>query len=345
MIGHAEQLFTLNELKLEVTHRCSLACIHCSSDATPSSPREMPPDKCLSIINDAIEMGAQDIAFSGGEPLLWTSIGKAIEAAASGNLRVSIYTSGNIEGADIQLRDLRKRGLKRAAFSLYGSDAGLHEYITRISGSFAKTIAAIVSSVKCGLETELHFVALAENYRALRGVVQLGRKLNVFRVSVLRFVPQGRGYLLQRSVLSRLQNLELKQTIESLRTEGYDIRTGSPFNFLLLNEQPACLSGISRLIIGPDLQVFPCDAFKQITAEELVGTSALSSVDKATLKECWQGSPYLNAVRKYLSMDFTEPCKSCNVVGKCLSGCLAQKVIAYGGLVRKPDPMCLLSSG
>ena len=144
-------------------------------------------------------------------------------------------------------------------------------------------------------------------------------------------------------MLNRLQNLELKNIIESLRHRGYNIRTGSPFNFLLLNDQPQCCSAINRLIIGPDLRIYPCDAFKQIKAEEIVQTLKMSSLKTSSLKECWDESPYLNTIRSYLTTDFSEPCKSCENFEKCLSGCLAQKFITYGNLEKKPDPMCLLN--
>jgi len=113
--------------------------------------------------------------------------------------------------------------------------------------------------------------------------------------------------------------------------------------FLLLNDQPKCSSGIDRLFIGPDLRIYPCDAFKQIKAEELVGTIKLSQLKDVGLKECWESSPFLEAVREYLTTDFVEPCASCHVLEKCLSGCLAHKVIANGNFEKRPDPDCLLA--
>ena len=69
---------------------------------------------------------------------------------------------------------------------------------------------------------------------------------------------------------------------------------GSPFNYLLLDDSPHCFSGIDRLIVGPDQRVFPCDAFKQVQAEELVGTNDLSVLSATcSLAQCWDNSPFL----------------------------------------------------
>ena len=184
---------------------------------------------------------------------------------------------------------------------------------------------------------------MTNNYQDLEAIAHLANKCGVSRISILRFVPQGRGVLIRHRALNRIQNIQLKRNIERLRSKGFDIRTGSPYNFLMLNDQPKCSSAIDRLIIGPDLRIFPCDAFKQIKAEEVVGTLKFSQIKGVGLEECWESSPFLERVREYLTTDFAEPCASCDALEKCLSGCLAQKVIANGNFEKRPDPMCLLA--
>ena len=335
--------FTLKELKIEVTYRCDLNCIHCSSDAKPSSYIEMSLDNCLRILLEASEMGTKEIAFSGGEPLLWPYLFRAVESAFSHQMKVTIYTSGNTEDFKNKASKLHAVGASGFIFSIFGGTAITHERITRKSGSFDCTKNAIEDALSLGLKVELHFVPMSVNYRELPDIALLGKKIGASRISVLRLVPQGRATLIRSRILSRVQNLELRRTIQDLRKEHGNnfIRTGSPYNFLSLNENPACCAAIDRLIIGPDLRLYPCDAFKRIGALELVGSENLSSLIRSSLPDCWSGSPYLNAVRTYLTTEFAEPCDSCKALENCLSGCLAQKAIAYSSLEKKPDPDCL----
>jgi radical SAM protein with 4Fe4S-binding SPASM domain len=335
--------FSLKEFKIEVTYRCDLNCIHCSSDARPSNLLEMTRDDCLRILADAAKMGTQDVTFSGGEPFLWPYIYEAVEAALKNHMNVTVYTSGNVEKFKQKVSRLHDLGAIQMIFSVFGANTKTHERITRRSGSLDHTKVAMSEAISVGLVTELHFVPIADNYRELKGVAQLGRQFGVSRVSVLRLVPQGRAALIGERILNRIQNLELRRLIQEIRKEHGDhfIRTGSPYNFLLLNDDPACRAAIDRLIIGPDLQIYPCDAFKKIGAAELVSTEEWSCLAGASLPECWQKSPYLEAVRKYLTTDFEAPCDSCRLLEKCVSGCLAQKVIAYDSLDKKPDPACL----
>lgn len=341
MIKYHERPFSLREFKVEVTHRCDLNCVHCSSDARPSNTREMSRNGCLRILEEASAIGAQEVAFSGGEPLCWPHLFDAVAAARTNGLSVTVYTSGNTPGFRQKTNLLGQLGVARFIFSVFGGTAPLHERVTRVVGSFNTTLCAMTEVKNAGLKTEIHFVPMSTNYRELKDVVALAKTHGASVVSVLRLVPQGRAALLRGRTLNRVQNLELRRQIQSLRDEGHLIRTGSPYNFLMLTDSPKCAAAVDRLIIGPDLRLYPCDAFKQVEAGEVVGREDLSSLNGIGLRECWEQSPYLEAIRQYLTTPFQSPCEACRLLDKCLSGCLAQKVIAHGNLDKRPDPDCL----
>jgi len=303
----------------------------------------MAREDCLRILRNAVEMGAGDVAFSGGEPLLWPHLLDVTEMAIKHGLRVTIYTSGNAENFDRTAARLHGLGASRFIFSLFGNTAEGHDRVTRRRGSFDRTRQSMRKASSVGLQTEVHFVPMSNNYSVLREVADIASRLGASRISVLRLVPQGRAALVRNRALDRVKNLELRREICALREKygtGF-VRTGSPYNFLFLNDDPGCWAAIDRLIIGPDLRLYPCDAFKRIGASELVGTEDWSSLAQASLPACWDNSPYLEAVREYLTTEFEEPCDSCGSLERCLSGCLAQKTIAHNSLDKKPDPDCL----
>ena len=334
--------FTLKELKIEVTYNCPLACVHCSSNASKENQLAISLEQCMEILKDAIQLGIEQVAFSGGEPLIWEGLDSAIRYAHQSNIQTTIYTSGNISDPQTAFHHLKNCGLDRAVFSLYSDDECDHERVTRIRGSFCKTLLSIDACCKNGIVPEVHFVALASNYQKLPSIVSLAENHGASRVSVLRFVPQGRGALISDSdTMSKEQNLELKGIIQSLRTKGHDIRTGSPFNVLWLNEIPKCMAGRDRLVVAPDAAIYPCDAFKQIRAETIVGSSEFSFLSRHPLGDCWEKSEYLQVVRQAILDTPKEPCNSCPVYSQCGSGCLAQKYLYYGVLTKNPDPACI----
>lgn len=334
-------IYQPDEIKIEVTHKCPLACIHCSSNAYNDNSLEIPFEKCKDIILQSKSLGVKEIAFSGGEPLVWKYIDNVISLTRGYGINVCVYTSGNVSNVDERFVQLKNEGLDKAVFSLYSYKADSHERITRIRDSFNKTINAIKNCTKLGIKTEVHFVAVSQTFKELNQVAILCKEIGVRKISVLRFVPQGRGALFRQGVLSRSQNLELIKIIKNLRLDGFDIRTGSPFNVLLLNEKSGCYAAINRMIITPDLRVYPCDAFKRILAEDIVGTTDFSIIENNTLKDCWHNSPYLNRIREELLHPVGELCNSCKDYMSCKSGCMAQKYIYFNKLNNVQDPACL----
>ena len=332
--------FTLKEVKLEITHRCTLACIHCSSEATPSCSREMPFDKALHLVDEIVALGVGEMAFSGGEPLLWQGLYDIVRRCADGGIPPAIYTSGNVDQCDAAMSLLKENGAGCVILSLFAARSGAHDRITRRRGSFDQTLTALRAAKRADLRVELHFVPMSTNYAELPRLIDLANEKQISHVSVLRFVPQGRGAIQPSMALTRDQNLELRRMIVAGRAK-IGVRAGSPYNFLLVNESPSCCAAIDRLTIDPRFHIYPCDAFKRIEARELVGTDEFSRVDLWSLQDCWQKSPYLAAVREHLTTPFEPPCDACDLLERCLSGCLAQKVITHGAVEKAPDPMCL----
>ncbi len=335
--------FSLNEIKLEVTHDCLLRCVHCSSMAQAGCGREMDWHTCRQILSDAAAMGVTEVAFSGGEPLLWKHLVDAVGTASKLGMKVFVYTTGNTRNGTELFDDLKAAGLSRVMFSVFSSDMQQHDAVTTITGSHEITMQTVRHCAKLGVETEFHFVPMKQNFVELRMITLQARALGVKQVSVLRLVPQGRGAQGEDMQLSMEQNKTLRRTILDLRAEGHDIRLGSPYNFLMLRDDPKCCAGIDRLTIGPDLRIFPCDAFKHISPEEIGARDEYSNLNDHSLAECWEKSSYLGIVREYLTTDFAEHCSKCGSLEDCLSGCMAQKFHVHGNMLKRPDPMCLMN--
>jgi radical SAM protein with 4Fe4S-binding SPASM domain len=179
--------------------------------------------------------------------------------------------------------------------------------------------------------------------------MEFANDAGVDRVSILRFVPQGRGLILKRSreMLTQNETMELRDLIVNCKQQSKpSLRLGSPYNIMILENEVDCIAARQTLCIGPNGNVYPCDAFKNIEPEDIGLRDPYNNIAAHSLKECWEKSKYLNAVRRYLTTPFGEPCAHCQYLEKCKSGCLAQKVleqesIENGDIAKRPDPLCL----
>ena len=332
--------YILEEIKLELTYRCLLKCIHCSSESCTDGMPEMSFKAAASIVEQAIRMNVKRISFSGGDPLLWQNLENLIQTCCNAGLDITVYTSGVAPDNITTIKRLKTSGLNKIIFSLYAASADKHDSITLTKDSYQQTVRTIKFSKSIGLVTELHFVPMSHNYHELPAVAELASKLGVKKISILRFVPQGRGKIQENIALTKEETHELRKLI-NLANEFMSIRIGSPYSILLCSQSPKCMAGIDRLTVAPDLTISPCDAFKRLNSMDVVGTDEYSLLDKWTLQECWSNSPYLNTVREYIKAPFSIPCSSCEHLAQCCSGCTAQKYLKYGIFKKASDPLCL----
>lgn len=332
---------SLSEIKIELTYQCDLKCIHCSSEGSPELLEKISFNKAKDIVRSAVDLGVRQISLSGGEPFIWDDLKELIDFISQYQIKQNIYSNGISDNFKTIINNIPKDNIA-FIFSLHGARETTHDSITNSIGSFERSIDSIKLSKKLGFKTEIHFVPMRTNYQEIENLIKLLKEININKISLLRFVPQGRGAINRDLDLNKKQYYQLKESILKLKNNSFEIRTGSPLNFLTINEQTVCTSGINKLIIAPDLSIYPCDAFKQVSSEKLLGEDKYSSLKKYSLKECWLKSKYLNYVREILKRDYQEPCKSCKYLDKCQSGCLAQKFLYYNDVSMSQDPLCLI---
>jgi radical SAM protein with 4Fe4S-binding SPASM domain len=94
------------------------------------------------------------------------------------------------------------------------------------------------------------------------------------------------------------------------------------------------------LVVTPDLRIYPCDAFKNIKAEDIVNDVEYSNLNDYSIIDCWTKSKYLTVIRE--AIQNKNACIKCKQFLKCKSGCMAQKYLFYGKIVDDKDPACLL---
>lgn len=320
---------SLPELKIELTQRCPLACVHCSTDSGRNQVATLPESLVMRLLHEATDLGLRNVVFTGGEPLLVDYLERVVATATELGVSSTLYTSG-VAGDDLQglssakAESLTRAGLQRFIFTLYSSAAQNHDSVTRYA-SHSVTLRSLSTVLSTNARVEIHFVALRSTYLELPGVIALAKSAGVHRVSVLRFVPQGRGEHISWSEdLTSEELIQLADMISRLRIEYPEvvIRTGSPFNILGIGYS-RCNAAEDLLIINPKGEVSPCDAFKNIKLHD----PEFGSIRTASLRDVWQRSSFLSRVRQIRKMRVPEVD---DAAPACQTECLAQCVIRHG---------------
>ena len=336
----------LRELKIEITDKCLLKCTHCSTGALESHTSFLPKSTFKNIVDQAHELGCQKVFLSGGEPLLHPEINDFLKILQAKRIDSKVYSCGFTQLsppspiATEALKRLKTKGLRHFVFSLYSATAQKHDSITNIQGSFEATKQALENAISQSITTEIHFVATKKNIGELADLTRLSVKMGVHKISILRFVPQGRGKLSKQKLTPSIAEYKkLRSTIISLKKETSELsfRLGSPFNFLLIDAPTPCTTGSDKMIIDVDGFAYPCDALKQVNW----GNGSSNNAFEYSLSQVMKDAPLFQLVKKETT---PKTCKKCPNLKKCQGGCLAQRLLKGGDLSETVDPSCLKST-
>lgn len=156
-------------------------------------------------------------------------------------------------------------------------------------------------------------------------------KWGVEQVSLLRFVPQGRGddsLMLTKEQIKQMQRLYTKWMCQYPNVK---IRLGAPFNCVFLQNKK-CTAGFDKLLISAHGEYFPCEAFKFLRGQR-------PSIYNTNLETVWEQDALLNEIRNTDIINISRCC-TCELRTACRAGCAGQRFLKYGNLQGGPDPCC-----
>lgn len=326
---------------LELTKRCNLACPHCFTGSSREGHAGPSRRELVGVMQQMVELGAREVAFSGGEPLLR----KDLEAILADGLelgleRFSLVTNGSLVTAP-RARRLAGLGLRAAQVSVDGADAQDHGLVRGTSRrAFYRALRGIRLLREAGITVDTATLLTNANARRLGEMLELGGALGVRTVRYCTFVPTGRAH--EGSVQAEYapQPALVDAFLERLRglAEGdAPARRGRPRAVIDHAIGPwqgdgrfACVAGLRVVYITSEGDLFPCsslvhDAFR------------VGNVYQTPLLELL-ARPSLHRVRRIRRGDLAEPCRSCENHG-CSGGCRGATFAATGDLFATP-PYC-----
>jgi len=275
-----------------------------------------------------------EVQISGGEPFEHPDLVEMVEYCKSRELSVTVYTSGvvhDIPHADYKdmteeqrmramlfglrgqhahldpqvLERLKEVGLDKIVFDLPAEDEQQYEQLMGTDNGISKVLRSMIYASGTGwanIDTEIHFVPTKINYQGFEDVVFLAEQhqwKNIKQISVLRFVPQGRGEKNRKELL--LSDEELAwfiQDVQRIKSEyKVPIRLGIP---LSPDKQHECTAGNDKFLVGANGLIYPCPAFKCIDSKILedqgIAIGHINSIDELQINERRHKTPLCDAI-------------------------------------------------
>lgn len=323
-------------LLAELTYACPLQCPYCSNPVNfARRGRELDTDEWLRVLRQGRALGAAQLGFSGGEPLVRRDLEQLIREARRLGYYTNLITSAVGMDAD-RVAALREAGLDHVQISFQAGAAAANDAIAG-SAVFEHKRAMARAVKAAGFPLVLCFVLHRDNLEQVGDMLRLAVELEADYVELATVQYYGWALLNRERLLpSRDQLARAELAVEVHRRRFPD----SPKVFYVVPDYhegrpKACMNGWGRvfLAVAPDGTALPCHA-----AAELPLT--FPNVRERDLEWIWRHSPAFNRFRGEGWM--REPCRSCPQRTKDHGGCRCQAYLLTGE-AENADPACSLA--
>ncbi|MFO0606548.1 MAG: radical SAM protein [Polyangiales bacterium] len=160
---------------LQVADRCNHACRHCYQ--VQGLKGELGLDDLRRLLDDLAEAGVLTLNVSGGEATLRHDLLDILAHARARGFAVRLYTNAFLVDEALAAR-LAEVGLYEVHVSVYSAAAAEHDAVTRVPGSFERTVAGVRALRARGLRVVLKSPQTALSTEGAAGVARLARELD-----------------------------------------------------------------------------------------------------------------------------------------------------------------------
>src|SRR3546814_403862 len=160
-------------LLAELTYRCPLQCPYCSNPLDfARSHDELSTAEWIEVFRQAREMGAAQLGFSGGEPLVRQDLAELIKAARDLGYYTNLITSG-IGLTEEKIASFADAGLDHIQISFQAADEEVNNLLAGSKKAFAHKLEMARAVKKHGYPMVLNFVTHRHNIDNIDQIIRL----------------------------------------------------------------------------------------------------------------------------------------------------------------------------
>lgn len=324
-------------LLAELTYRCPLQCPYCSNPLDfARSHEELSTAQWIEVFRQAREMGAAQLGFSGGEPLVRQDLVELIGAARGLGYYTNLITSG-IGLTEEKIASFADAGLDHIQISFQAADEEVNNLLAGSKKAFAQKLAMARAVKKHGYPMVLNFVTHRHNIDNIDQIIRLCIELEADFVELATCQFYGWAELNRAGLLPSKEQLVRAERItnewrDKLAAENHPCKLIFVTPDYYEERPKACMNGWGNLFldITPDGTALPCHSARQLPVE-------FPNVREHSIEHIWRHSFGFNKFRGYDWMK--EPCRSCDEKEKDFGGCRCQAFMLTGDAANA-DPVC-----
>lgn len=325
-------------LVLELTYRCPLKCVWCNNplDFEQYGKKELNTEEWKRVLHEGRELGALQLGFSGGEPMLRDDLEELVEEAD----RLGYYTNLITSGVGLnheRLKALKKAGLKQIQLSLQSANRTLTDELVGARAHDLKVDVARMIKAE-GFPMVLNVPVFRQNIDQTEEILALAEDIGVDYLEFANIQYYNWALLNREELLPTREQIEHAEAVVATARERLGKRMTIYFVIPDYYETrpKACMNGWGtiHLTIAPDGAALPCQEVRVIEGLEF------PTVREHSLDWLWNDSPLFKKFRGDEWMK--EPCRTCDEKEKDFGGCRCQAFLLTGDAANT-DPACAKS--
>ncbi len=320
-------------LLAELTYKCPLQCPYCSNPVEIARyQKELTTEDWVRVLREAREMGAVQLGFSGGEPLVRRDLEEMIAEGRRLGYYSNLITSG-VGMDEARVQRFKEAGLDHIQISFQASNEELNNFLGGTK-SFQHKMEMARLVKKYEYPMVLNIVLHRMNIDQIRDILDMTVALQADYVELASTQYYGWSRVNVDQLLPTREQLENAEQVAreyQLRMEGR-MKVIYVIPDYFANRPKRCMDGWGQvfLTVTPDGTALPCHAAGQLPLE-------FPNVREHSIPWIWNESP---GFQHFRGLDWMqEPCRSCPERFKDLGGCRCQAFMLTGDAAAT-DPVC-----
>jgi radical SAM protein with 4Fe4S-binding SPASM domain len=299
-------------MDLAVTYRCNLNCPKCyNGDAGAGS--ELSAEQWREVYRTLWSIGIPQLVFTGGEPTLREDIVDLVRLAEE--FVTGLVTNGT--RLEQLAEPLRNASLDYAQVTIESYRPEVHDAMTRVEGSHARTVAGIARAREVGIQVVTNTTLTVHNADHFSDTLAwLRERFGLEHAACNTVICSGRGTRYKET--DGLDDAALSQVLRAAcrraQELGVELQWYSPGCYHTLDPislgfgPKSCSAAAHNMLVQPDGSVLPCQSWP-----ESVGN---------ILTDPWEAIWNHETCRKLRAHQLApEGCKGCAAFAVCGGGC------------------------
>lgn len=310
-----------------ITKKCNLSCRHCYIDY---SLQETKKDELMIILEKIKKLKPFLVILTGGEPLMREEVFFILDKLKKQGIDILFETNGTLITRSIA--EEISECCPSAQVSIYSSSESVHDYMTRVEGSFKKMMDGTSFLNENGVDIRFNCVLHRKNINEIEKIAELALN-NGDRIKFNTIDSLGRGATLKNYAFSRDEYKKVIKKIQSLQEQYQKERVLIHLPYIHIRDgtyafdRSICTAGSSGCMVDFDGTVKLCEKIS-LTIGNLITED---------MTDIWN-SPIIEDMRN-ITEKIKGKCSSCSFLPVCKGGCRGESYIRTNNLYAE-DPIC-----